>query len=63
MEGQKFYWDALFVYENLKRWPKKKEIQKHKAVPLMVAWGIWLERNHDIFEGKIWSLLEQPSTN
>jgi len=30
----------------------QKDMKKIKALPLNIAWGVWLERNLNLFEGK-----------
>jgi hypothetical protein len=41
----KNYWQGDSIEEALSKWHKDKDTKAFKALPLTLAWGIWLARN------------------
>ena len=52
MIGLQNVWLGEDVEVDLRSWHVKKDTKKIRALPLNIAWGIWLARNLKLFEGK-----------
>ena len=37
----------------LSRWMADRSLKKFDSLPTVVSWGIWIHRNHSIFEDKV----------
>jgi hypothetical protein len=52
MIGLRNAWEGEDIEEAFRSWYAKKDTKKIKALPLNIAWGVWLARNLKLFEGK-----------
>jgi hypothetical protein len=51
MTGLRNAWEGGSTEEAFRTWFINKDTKKIKALPLNIAWGIWLARNLKLFEG------------
>ena len=49
LTGVKEGWRGETLVDCFKSWQFNPELKAFKALPLLVAWGIWLARNASIF--------------
>jgi hypothetical protein len=52
MIGIRNLWEGESIEEDFRTWCSKKETFKIRALPLNIAWGVWLARNLKLFEDK-----------
>jgi len=50
--GSPCQWSGVSIGAAWEDWWRRTTIQKHKYLPLLVIWGIWLARNKAIFNDK-----------
>jgi hypothetical protein len=51
MTGLRNVWEGGSTEEAFRIWYINKDMKKFRALPLNIAWGIWLARNLKLFEG------------
>jgi hypothetical protein len=54
--GPSFTWNGLTMSDALQNWLVDHQNHDFKALPLIICWGIWIARNHSIFEEKSTSI-------
>ena len=45
-------WEGPSIFHALSNWKVGNNLEMMEALPLLVFWGVWLERNNLLFNGK-----------
>jgi hypothetical protein len=47
-------WDAPSMVECFHGFFSRSSLKAFRVLPILVAWGVWLDRNTNIFEDRLW---------